>query len=335
MKLFGRSASAGLADWAALASGLVETGNPHDRAAAINFIVDGRVSEDRAENFYQWCRESGNAAGLALAAEEYLRQVRQAPDATFLHEDNGNNIIGTADRLIADDEPLATVLDLTGLAELLRTGRLGDLGGLQAPPAAKAVTDEEIHKFYKDRLRNPDPEIRDRTVDAILHAVYLSERHPTWATRWDHFMSRIDATPESWLEAVGVYKETYPRWILVLRYTAGEARPLVRPTQLEAGWYGFHFPSPPAGSAEAGGHAMSLRERDGNLRLPLLPEFLHARVRFGLSHWKAAGRMCDVTTRVVGPMDRLAARRAAHYGDLAAAYGQEDAWLKEYASLSE
>ena len=136
-------------------------------------------------------------------------------------------------------------------------------------------------------------------------------------------MSRIDATPESWLEAVGIPRATYPRWILVLRYTAGEARPLVRPTQLEAGWFGFHFPSPLASSADAGGHAMSLGERDGNLRLQILPEFIHARVRYHLKHWKAAGQMCDVTTRAVGLVDHLATYRAAHYEDLVADYGEE------------
>jgi hypothetical protein len=324
MKLFGRAASADLADLAALASGLEDAGNDHDRAAAVNFIHDGRVSENRAASFRQWSRQSGNAANLVLAAEEYLRQqVHKAPGATFLHEDNGGNIIGSANGRLADDEPLATVLDLSGLAEVLRAGRLAGLTELQALPAAAILTDEQINRFYTDRLRNPDPEIRDRFVDAILQAVYLSERHPTWAARWDGFMSRIDVAPESWLEATGIPRATYPRWILVLRYTAGEARPLVRPTQLEAGWFGFHFPSPPAGSAGAGGHAMSLGERDDNLRLAVLPEFIHARVRFRLQHWKASGRMCGVTTRIVGLGGRLGAYRAAHYGDLVADYGQE------------
>jgi hypothetical protein len=330
MKLFGRLASADLADLAALAAGLVSAGNDHDHAAAINFIHDGRVSEKRAAHFGQWCRETGNAADLVLAAEEYLHeQVRKVPDATFLHEDNGDNIVETANGSIADDEPLATVLDLTGLAGVLRAGRLAGLPNLQTLPAAASVTDEQINQFYEDRLRNPDPEIRDRTVDAILHAVYLSERHPTWAARWDRFIGRIDATPESWLEAVGIPRATHPRWILVLRYTADEVQQLVRPTQLEAGWFGYHFPSPPAGSADAGGHAMSLGERDGDLRLRILPEFVHARLWFRFRHWKAAGRMCGVTTRIVGPMDRLAAYRADHYEDLVADYGQEviGGWL--------
>ena len=330
MKLFGRLASTELADLAALAASLVGTGNDHDRAAAINFIHDRRVSETRAAHFLQWCRESGNAADLVLAAEEYLReQVHKNPNATFLHEDNGNNVVETANGSIADDEPLATVLDLTGLAAVLRAGRLAGLPDLQTLPAAATITDEQINQFYEDRLRNPDPEVRDRTVDAILHAVYLSERHPTWAARWNGFMDRIDATPESWLEAVGVPRATFPRWILVLRYTAGEAQQLVRPTQLEAGWFGYHFPSPPAGSADAGGHAMSLGERDGNVRLPILPEFIHARMWFRFRHWKAAGRMCGVTTRVVGPLDRLAAKRADHYEDLVAEYGSEaiSEWL--------
>ena len=330
MKLFGRLASADLADLAALAAGLVSTGNDHDRAAAINFIHDRRVSETRAEHFGQWCRESGNAADLVLAAEEYLReQVHKDPNATFLHGDNGDNIVEPVNESIAFDEPLATVLDLTGLAGVLRAGRLAGLPDLQTLPAAASVTDEQINQFYEDRLRNPDPEVRDRTVDAILHAVYLSERHPTWAARWDGFMDRIDASPESWLEAVGIPRATFPRWILALRYTADEAQQLVRPTQLEAGWFGYHFPSPPAGSADAGGHAMSFGERDGNLRLPILPEFVHARVWFRFRHWKAAGRMCGVTRRVVGPVDRLAAYRADHYEDLVAEYGSEviSEWL--------
>ena len=287
------------------------------------------MSETRAAHFGRWCRESGNAADLVLAAEEYLReQVHKDPNTTFLHEDNGNNIVETPNGSIADEEPLATVLDLTGLAAVLRAGRLAGLPDLQTLPAAATITDEQINQFYEDRLRNPDLGVRDRTVDAILHAVYLSERHPTWAARWDRFIGRIDATPESWLEAVGIPRATFPRWILALRYTADEVQQLLRPTQLEAGWFGYHFPSPP-GSADAGGHAMSLAERDGNLRLPILPEFVHPRVRFRWQHWKAAGRMCDVTTRVGGPVYRLAVYRADHYEDLVAEYGSEaiSGWL--------
>ena len=76
---------------------------------------------------------------------------------------------------------------------------------------------------------------------------------------------------------------------------------------------------------------MSLGERDGSLRLRLLPEFVHARMWFRFRHWKAAGRMCGVTTRVVGPVDRLAGYRAGHYEDLVAEYGQEviGGWLSK------
>jgi hypothetical protein len=330
MKLFGRPASADLAQFAALATDLAIHGKNNDHAAAVNFVHDGRVSEERAAHFLRWCRQTGNIADLALAAEEYLReQVRKFPVATFLHEDNGINIIGTEDECMADDEPLATVLDLTGLAEVLRKGRIAGLAELQDLPAAASITDEQINGFYRDRLRHAASAMRHRTVDAILHAVYLSERQPTWAAGWDRFMRRIDATPQSWLEAVGVPRATFPRWILVLRYTAGEAGTLVRPTQLEAGWSGYHFPSPATGPPDAGGHAMSLHARDGDLRLLLLPEYIHARVRFRVQHWIAAGEMCDVTTRAVGPDDHLAAYRAAHHEDLIEHYGREalERWM--------
>jgi hypothetical protein len=321
MKLFGREAPAGLTDLAASAAVLASSGDSHDRAAALNFVHDSRVSEGRAAHFLNWCRQTGNTGGLDLAAEEYVReQVQRDSNASFLHSNNGNNRVGSTDGPRGDD-PLATVLDLTGLAGVLRTGRLVGLADLQALPAAEAVTDEQIDRFFEERLRNSDPAIRDGTVETILRAIYLSGRRPTWAAPWHKFFARIDYTPESWLQAVGIPRATPARWILVLRYTASEARPLVRPTQLEAGWFGYHYPSPPGDSAGPGGHAMSLRERMADQRLELLPEYIHARIPFLLSHWIAAGRLCGVTTSTVGPVDRLMACRTAHHEDLVAEYG--------------
>jgi len=308
------------------AQDLADTGSEHDHAAAENFAHDSRVGDARAIRFSEWCRRTDNDSTLRLAAEEYLReQVRKSPDETFLHSDNAHNRIGYGGGggvHIAKDDPLATVLDLTGLAGVLRGGRLAGLPELQDLPAAAAVSDDQINRYFDGRLGNPDNTVRDRTVQDVLEAIRLAgARHPSWASPWDRFMNRIDATPESWLAAVGLPRATYPRWVIVLRYTVGEAGFLVRPTQLEAGWFGFHFPSPAMGRPDRGGHAMSLSDRPAGQRLPILPELIHPQVRFRVHHWRATGRMCGVTSRVVGPLARLPEYRRAHRDDLTAEYG--------------
>ena len=68
---------------------------------------------------------------------------------------------------------------------------------------------------------------------------------------------------------------------------------------------------------------MSLCEGEATRRLPIVPEFIHPQTRFRVEYWKAAVRLCGVTTRIVGPTGGLPGYRAAHYEDLVAEYGAD------------
>jgi hypothetical protein len=81
---------------------------------------------------------------------------------------------------------------------------------------------------------------------------------------------------------------------------------LFRPTQLNAGWYAHHFPSPPQATVEMGGHTMFLGHDDGRVTSPpAVSEFLHQQVDFRIGNWTAGGSLLGFTGRPIkGLLDR-------------------------------
>jgi len=109
--------------------------------------------------------------------------------------------------------------------------------------------------------------------------------HPVWATRWDLFELFVGEGANRWRQVFGVRPEPEPpSWLLVLKYKATEAGELYRPTQLDAGWYGFHFPPP-----ELEGYAMDLAGAADQL----VPEYIHEQTDHSVGHWIDAGRLLD------------------------------------------
>lgn len=130
-------------------------------------------------------------------------------------------------------------------------------------------------------------------------------------------MPHIADGPERWVSALGVYKPVHPRWFLLLKYTVREAGTVARPTQLDAGWGAYHFPSPPRAPLPLGGHPMDLR-----LSPPatsVLPEFVHKQIRHTLRHWSDGGRHIGRTSAPSG--GTLVAVRLTHHELLTRVYG--------------
>jgi hypothetical protein len=170
----------------------------------------------------------------------------------------------------------------------------------------------------------------ERFVECVLRA--MNEHRiehpfqPTWATAWSAFLPHEMAGPDRWAQALGLCKVDYPRWFVLLRYRVREAGTLVRPTQLDAGWGVYHFPSPPQARLETGGKCMDLNIAGaGN---PLLPEFIHKQIEHTMEHWLGTGQRIGRTTRPIN--GNLAALRRAHYSKLCATYGPGvSAWMPE------
>src|SRR6185369_4434410 len=92
---------------------------------------------------------------------------------------------------------------------------------------------------------------------------------------WSGLKPQVKDGPNRWCQMLGVHKSTVT-WVILLTYTIAEAGTIARPTQLDGGWYGFHFPSPYLAPVTRGGHPMDLRI---NPRAQyLLPEFVHRQI---------------------------------------------------------
>jgi hypothetical protein len=143
---------------------------------------------------------------------------------------------------------------------------------------------------------------------------------PSWVTTWEDLAPFLDQSPEIWCEGLGVPKQEPSRWLMVLRYTVGEAGTLVRPTFLDAGWAAFHFPSPPQAVLITGGHPMDLRPIDSASPAERLSrEFIHSEIQHRIEHWIDAGRRVMRTSRPTSVS--LLDRRRHHHGRLVDTYG--------------
>ena len=154
-----------------------------------------------------------------------------------------------------------------------------------------------------------------RLIDGFLEAQrkYLDEKQeaaPVWVTRWDGWRRRIDPQrPETWAEAVGLRKPFARRPLIALRYSVREARLLVRPSQLDAGQMGRHFPSPTVCPLGDGGRVV----QGGGSSENALEEFIHAPVPWTLGHWQADELPVAFTQTPIGPDSALRADRDQHW----------------------
>jgi hypothetical protein len=192
----------------------------------------------------------------------------------------------------------------------------------------------EINDFLSTRLG--DPSQREPFLEVIFKAMALYRKkkeeciQPTWAAEWDSLKPLlIPNKPLSWLQAVGVPRDS-PVWLAVLCYPLKNALREIttyRPTQLDAGWYAHHFPSPPQAPLEKGGHTMFLNADDGReVAPPPVSEYVHEQVDFDIEDWTAGGSLVDFTGGPTkGALDR---QRGRHLTLLETVYGKEvSVWM--------
>lgn len=290
------------------------TNDPEPSLQAIgwNLLADHRVSEERAEHFFVVTGEPSTVANLKRALDDYHRDwVCRRPDETYLSQSrNGRNFVRKSS--LPKGTELANALNVSGWVYRLRTkdprigikleSRLKDLAG-PSPPA------DAVEAFLME-----------------LFAAINSRRdgRPMWAARWKELVKSIDdGSCRTWNEAVGAWRRR-DSWQVVLRYPLAAVPTLVRPTQLDSGYYEYHFPSPPFPRPTRGGFTMALRELA--VGAALVSEWIHPPIDLHIDHWIAGGRLWGVIEDETS--DSLWFCRSQHRARLLRRFGREcGGWL--------
>jgi hypothetical protein len=299
--------------------------DPTRRAVAYNVMADHRVTRDREDLFLALAARAGAADVERLVREYFERRVRQRHLPDYVYDRiNGDNILtDTAWRggLIGKNMELVRIVNLNALWPVYENAP----ASLHLPRKSTDVRNWLDH-IYHSSLRT-----QELWVGRILEGLHLHRRRspfqPTWATSWWRFKTSVlddpGSHPGKWAERLGVHVSGCPKWFIVLRYTVREAGTVARPTQLDAGFYAYHFPSPRAAPRVQSGHPMDLAVPCRTISL--LPEFIHKQIDHPIEHWRnglpSVGRVDAATS------NDIASQRGSHHALLASHYPAVAAWM--------
>jgi len=262
-------------------------------AFAQNLRFDHRVSEERENALQAYVGTPASAAEFARRYTDYCElQIRSSPTPEFLNDIlNRLNIISPPppenEPSIKDDRMLVTVLDLNGLRRVFQWAKSEDIPEWRNfLDKFDPVDDDTVLKWLDDQLLGKADKVQ-RDFVATVFRILNSNRYrhdvgpynPSWVTYWRHFWAAARNKPERWAELVGVYRDT-PRWLVLLTYTVKESGGLVRPTQIDAASYPYHYPSCPHVHVTQGGVAMDLAAAAP--ADPPLFEFIHEQKTFDI-----------------------------------------------------
>jgi len=317
---------------------LQKSRDPRRTAVAVNLRYDHRVSLKRDEAFSAFCDHpiTGNELWNSLGSY-HKERIRALHDPDFVNFDlNQENILAghycLEPQLLHKDSRLAGVFDLNGLLTVFlwasgnRTRKTSWLYVFKDFPSSYP----DFEKWLDGKL-SVKPAEQEKFIE-LTFDVLNSYRHevssyqPSWVTGWDAFEPRIIPDDASgWTKALGVNKAEN-RWLIVLKYTVAEAGTLARPTQLDAGDYEWHFPSPLSTPLQEGGHPMELHPPPPDP----LPEYVHQQLRdYDIKHWHDAGSLIAKTKDTHCAAAELYRLRQEHHGLLCAHYRKSDitAWM--------
>lgn len=197
--------------------------------------------------------------------------------------------------------------------------------------------DHEYRKWINNQFRGASEEDRIKRGAALVKLLDPARLdHPNrcdWAVEWTDIWeslvksSRSAGSHQRCLNAVGVPVIEKGDWVLLLKYEL-EPSALIRPCQLDAGFFEHHFPSPPplkTDNPDPHGHPMDLTDP----QLPvawLLNEYIHAPIQHHESH------VVDVLQVDALPTRHLDQLRERHWNTLSAHYPQHrlDDWQRKY-----
>lgn len=296
------------------------SGNITKMAIACNIRHDHRVSREREGCFDDFCQQPRNANDLEKAISKYfLTKVRTRRYPHFVYNEiNGCNLIGghpkLAQPLLHKDRMLLRIIDLNGLVvpyrslldkRFRRQSWTIALRSYYKIPRKLSKEEEQawVDAWLTDMLDHNDEGRRRSCVVAVLALLRklhdASAFQPTWATTFDAFEPHAltpqgKPNPDRWVQIMGMGRNSPRHWYIALAYTVAEAGTLARPTQLDGGWYEYHFPSPDSTPPEFGGIAMDLRLSPAPA--VLLPEYIHKEIEHTEDHWYNARCLLGCTS---------------------------------------
>lgn len=285
-----------------------------DATVAFNIVDDHRVPESR-ENLL--LRSLGTTAIAPAKLKDgftdfFKSSTRGSQTPDFILPVNARNRVPIRAGFEGDGlQPglsLVRLLNLTGLERVYRRHaqhNSGEFTGLEGDTVDFAA-------WLGGKCQNRGAEL-DRFIAATLDMLNTDRKQrpyqPVWAALWDEFTPYLDHPDGAtrWRQALGLKPDSRPCWYVVLKYPVGDVGSLFRPTQLDADWYCYHFPSPPAEPVWRGGCTMDCTGEGG---LPL-SEFVHQQIDHTPEHWTSAGRRVNFG-RMDDPLGFQEQRRRHH-----------------------
>jgi hypothetical protein len=277
-----------------------------DKLCVHNYAFDRRLPATFLGELGDLAKSRDNSTGKELFAAfqsfalSRHELVRRDPEATFCGAgSNGPNIPADSKDL---PDSVVTVLNLTSL--IARAIDVGNRGS--SDPAAVEKMNRLLEFFdlsttslpamVNGRLLEPGFDLNNSETRAAVISLYntlarYSPRHPVWVgARTDFEALTKLSDPATWLEAVGLPPPRRESLLIVLGYSRSHLPAFVRPSQQEAGWFVWHFPSPPCHRPARGGITMRLGSlsRDSRPGARLSPdkrivrEFIHPQIPFAL-----------------------------------------------------
>lgn len=304
-----------------------------ERAVAINLMCDHRVSGERERAFDAFVKHPCTDFGLQRALKAYFEKmvhVRKRPHYVYSGV-NANNLLNGqpgVHPLIKPDTRLVRALDLNRLKPVFLWAQIegekkypGRWGRTFDRFPRDIANDDAVMKFLSEKMESRAVEDFIKMVLDVMsiHRLENNPYQPVWATTWAAFKDYVSDGPDRWHQVLGMDKPK-PCWLVLLRYTVREAGTIARPTQLDGGWYQFHFPSPPDAPLSAGGHPMDLRTSPPSNSL--LPEYVHKQIRHPPEHWTALAPKYTNYGRTTTPASpSLDDQRKTHHRLLTHIYG--------------
>jgi hypothetical protein len=331
---------------------MLATGDDARRSMGWNLFHDQRIDSARFGGFDSYVSLSTLRISCADSMKRAVRLYHQfrvqrrslADMPEFLDGTlNSANFHGMAPGLPAlhGSKLLVRVLNLSGLGSVYGAARVARVPEFDLLPASSGALplstarppmtispsdvmewldrklalfkDDTSTRFDRSRLRSHP------FLLSLLDFVNKNRRdepyQPVWATQWTEFSGREWDQPACWNQMLGVRPADEPKWLLLLRYPAREAGQIVRPTQLDGGWYAEHFPTPPSAPC---GHSMDLDSTRRDRRH--LPEFIHQQMDHTPDHLVACARLEPTPAIPLPPPQRR------HLRILARDYRDVPAW---------
>ena len=325
------------------------------RVALLNLAHDGRISPQRRADLDKYLPvaapanpalppEVSEAVGrIQDAVRRYYNSRVAVPVAPSYcsPKANGGNFVPVAGlgRALGShpDTLLVHVVDLMKHLDAFQQAGLPGVPGSR--PLAIGWLKKNVPMFPERTVPGRSAAEVDDFVDQALDVIFRYEAAtrppPTWVALFRQFMPHASRGPNAWLQVMGM-RDSYngqSRYPLVLVYKLRDVGTLIRPTQLEAGFDAFHFPSPPPAPVSEGGFAMDRSPSSG--QQPPLSEFLHEPRPCSAEDWRLGGRLAGPTVLADAGGIELSEARRRHYGRLKLKYQATSTdWLRDTTSLT-